>query len=100
LSFSIVSLSGLGMATANYWALTQTLIPSSAIGRVSGIQNCAASIAGIVAPLLTGWLKQRTGSYLAPMSACFVFLVAGVLSYALMVKERYAPQLLSELSAS
>jgi MFS transporter, ACS family, D-galactonate transporter len=94
LTFSIVSLSGLGMATANYWALTQTLIPSFAIGRVSGIQNCAASIAGIVAPLLTGWLKQRTGSYLAPMSACFIFLVAGVLSYVLMVKERYVPQLL------
>src|ERR1700731_3735607 len=57
LVFSMVSLSGLGLATANYWALTQTLIPASAIGRISGVQNCAASIAGIVAPVLTGWLK-------------------------------------------
>jgi nitrate/nitrite transporter NarK len=80
------------MATANYWALTQTLIPASAIGRVSGVQNCAASVAGIVAPLFTGWLKQRTGSYFAPMSACFVFLIAGVLAYTFMVKERYAPR--------
>ena len=92
LAFSIISLSGLGVATANYWALTQTLIPASAIGRVSGVQNCAASVAGIVAPLFTGWLKQRTGSYLAPMSACFVFLIAGVLAYTFMVKERYAPR--------
>ena len=94
LAFSIISLSGLGMATANYWALTQTLIPASTIGRVSGVQNCAASVAGIVAPLLTGWLKQRTGSYLAPMSACFVFLIAGVVAYTLMVNERYAPRTL------
>lgn len=94
LAFSIISLSGLGMATANYWALTQTLVPVAAIGRVSGVQNCAASVAGIVAPLLTGWLKQRTGSYLAPMSACFVFLIAGVVAYTLMVKERYAPRTL------
>jgi MFS transporter, ACS family, D-galactonate transporter len=94
LAFSIISLSGLGMATANYWALTQTLVPLSAIGRVSGVQNCAASVAGIVAPLLTGWLKQRTASYLAPMSACCVFLIAGVLAYTLMVKERYAPRTL------
>ncbi len=91
LTFSIVSLSGLGLATANYWALTQTLIPVSAIGRVSGIQNCAASVAGIAAPIFTGWLKQRTHSYEAPMMACFVFLVAGVLSYIFMVKARYAP---------
>jgi ACS family D-galactonate transporter-like MFS transporter len=92
LTFSIISLSGLGLATANYWALTQTLIPASAIGRVSGIQNCAASVAGIVAPIFTGWLKQHTGSYHAPMFACFAFLVCGVLSYLLMVKRRYAPQ--------
>jgi hypothetical protein len=42
--------------------------------------------------LFTGWLKQRTGSYFAPMSACFVFLIAGVLAYTFMVKERYAPR--------
>jgi MFS family permease len=91
LTFSVVSLSGLGLATANYWALTQTLIPVSAIGRVSGIQNCAASVAGIAAPIFTGWLKQQTGSYEAPMFACCVFLFVGVLSYLFMVKERYAP---------
>ena len=91
LTFSVISLSGLGLATANYWALTQTLIPAWAIGRISGVQNCAASIAGIVAPILTGWLKQTTGSYEAPMLACCLFLVAGVLAYVLLVKERYAP---------
>ena len=95
LIFSVVSLSGLGLATANYWALTQTLIPAWAIGRISGVQNCAASIAGIVAPILTGWLKQNTGSYEAPMFACAIFLVLGVLSYIFMVKERYAPEVAS-----
>jgi sugar phosphate permease len=92
LTFSVISLSGLGLATANYWALTQTLIPAAAIGRISGVQNCAASVAGIAAPLLTGWLKQATGSYEAPMLACCLFLVAGVLAYVFMVKERYAPE--------
>ena len=51
-----------------------------------------AYMAGIVAPILTGWLKQKTGSYDAPMLACGVFLVIGVLSYVFMVKERYAPK--------
>jgi MFS family permease len=92
LVFAVVSLSGLGLATANYWALTQTLIPASAIGRMSGVQNCSASVAGIVAPILTGWLKQRTGSYEAPMQAIWFFLVLGVLSYLVMVREKHAPK--------
>ena len=92
LLFAVVSLSGLGLATANYWALTQTLIPGAAIGRISGIQNCACSLAGIVAPILTGWLLQKTGSYEAPMMAILVVLVIGVLSYLLMIREKYAPK--------
>ena len=92
LVFAVVSLSGLGLATANYWALTQTLIPGAAIGRISGIQNCACSVAGIVAPILTGWLLQKTGNYEAPMLAVLVALLAGVLSYALMIREEYAPK--------
>ena len=90
--FAIVSLSGLGLATANYWALTQTLIPGEAIGRISGIQNCACSIAGIAAPIITGWLLQRTGSYEAPMIAILVVLLVGMLSYLLMVRDEYAPK--------
>jgi len=92
LVFAVVSLSGLGLATANYWALTQTLIPGAAIGRISGIQNCACSVAGIVAPILTGWLLQKTGNYEAPMMAVLVALLAGVLSYLFLIREKYAPR--------
>jgi len=92
LVFAIVSLSGLGLATANYWALTQTLIPASAIGRVSGVVNCSASLAGIVAPIVTGWLKQRSGGYQAPMQAIWFFLVLGALSYLVLMREKYAPR--------
>jgi len=92
LVFAVVSLSGLGLATANYWALTQTLVPASSIGRISGVQNCSASLAGVVAPLLTGWLKQQTGSYNAPMQAIWFILALGAISYMLMMREKYAPR--------
>lgn len=91
LFFSVFSLSGLGLATANYWALTQTLLPSGAIGRIVGIQNCAASVAGIVAPILTGWLVEKTGAYSAPMQAVLVVLVIGIAAYLFLVREKYAP---------
>ena len=95
LFFSVFSLSGLGLATANYWALTQTLIPRGAIGKIVGIQNCAASLPGIVAPILTGWLVQKTGGYEASMNAVWVFLLLGIGSYLLLVRRKYAPTAVS-----
>jgi MFS transporter, ACS family, D-galactonate transporter len=91
LIMAIVSLSGLGLATANYWALTQTLMPGAAIGRIAGIQNMASNMSGIVAPIMTGWLKAVTGSYAAPMYMVGGLLLVGVLAYVFMVHAKYAP---------
>jgi MFS transporter, ACS family, D-galactonate transporter len=88
LSVAVFSLAGLGLATANYWALTQTLIPGRAIGRVAGIQNCASNASGIAASLLTGWLKQTTGSYHTPLQAIWVVLLIGIFSYTFLVRRR------------
>jgi ACS family D-galactonate transporter-like MFS transporter len=90
LFFAVFSLSGLGLATANYWALTQTLVPGKALGRVAGIQNTAASIAGIAAPWLTGWMVQQTGRFNAPLMAVGFWLALGVGCYVFLVREKYA----------
>jgi ACS family D-galactonate transporter-like MFS transporter len=92
LFFAVFSLSGLGLTTANYWALTQTLIPGAAVGRIVGVQNCAANLPGIVAPILTGWLKTVTGGYEAPMQAIWFFLITGIAAYVFLVREKYSPK--------
>lgn len=86
--FALFSLSGLGLATANYWALTQTLVPKASIGRATGLQNFASNCSGIVAPILTGWLKEVTGSYAAPMGAVLGVLLLGVFSYGFLVRRQ------------
>jgi len=78
--------------TANYWALTQSLVPAPVIGRMVGIQACAASLPGIVAPRLTGWLKQASGGYDAPMQIVSLFLAVAGASYWFVVRDQYAPQ--------
>jgi MFS-type transporter involved in bile tolerance (Atg22 family) len=88
--FAVLSLSGLGLATGNYWALTQTMMPGPAIGRIVGLQNFASNASGIVAPILTGWLKTTTGSYEAPMQAIWLILITGVCAYAFLVRKKYA----------
>jgi MFS transporter, ACS family, D-galactonate transporter len=85
--FAVFSMAGLGLATANYWALTQTLIPRNAAGRIAGLQNTALNLAGIVAPILTGWLKQVSGSYTPSMQAIWVVLFIGVGAYLGLVRE-------------
>jgi len=90
LFFAIFSLVGLGLATANYWALTQSLVPRAALGRIAGVQNCAANLSGIAAALVTGWLKQATGSYEAPMRLIWLLLLLGVACYVFVVRRKYA----------
>jgi MFS transporter, ACS family, D-galactonate transporter len=92
LFFAVFSLTGLGLTTANYWALTQTLMPGNAIGRVAGVQNTAASLAGIAAPWITGVLVQQTGHFNAPLIAIGFWLAVGVGCYLLFVREKYALQ--------
>jgi MFS-type transporter involved in bile tolerance (Atg22 family) len=53
----------------------------------------AAALAGIVAPIVTGWLLHKTGSYVAPMTLIFVFLVIGALAVIVMLQPKWAPRM-------
>ena len=92
LFWAVISLSGLGLASANHLTLCRfTLIPASAVGLVTGVQNVSTSLAGIVGPLLSGWLKQKSGGYEAPMQAIFFFLVLGCLTCLVLLRRKWAP---------
>lgn len=92
LAFAIISLAGLGLATANYWALTQSLMPGAAIGRIAGVQNFASNLSGIAAPVVTGRLIALTGGYEAPMQAVLLILAMGIAGYLFLVRPKYAPR--------
>ncbi len=84
--FVIFSMTGLGLASANYWALTQSLMPAVPGGRLAGIQNTSLNLAGIVAPILTGWMIQFTGNYDAPMQFIWGILMIGVGAYVFLTR--------------
>ena len=90
LIFVVVSLCGLGLATANHWALPQTVFPKHLTGRVTGLQAFAASLPGFLAPLTTGWLKQATGSYTGPVELILLVLLIGLAAYLVAVREKFA----------
>lgn len=91
LFWNVASLTGLGLATANHLALCRlTLIPASSAGVVTGLQQVSAAMAGIIAPILTGWLLQVGGSYTLPIGAIFLFLIVGALTTAFGLRRKWS----------
>jgi len=93
LFWNVASLSGLGLATANNLALCRlTLIPKPAVGVVTGVQQVAVSLAGMVAPILSGWLLDVSGGYQLPMYVIFAFLLLGAVTTLFVLRREWAPK--------
>jgi len=76
-----------GLFSSNLWAITQTLAGTAAAGKWTGIQNCAGNLAGIAAPVATGFIVEKTGTfYFAFVWVCINLLVSA-LSYLLLVRK-------------
>jgi nitrate/nitrite transporter NarK len=77
---------GLGIATPNTWTLTQAVCSKKIVGTVSGIQNFGGNVGGILSPLLTGIIAERTGSYAMSFVLSGAILVAGMAAYAFLIR--------------
>jgi len=75
----------MGMSACNIWAMTQTLAGPTMVGRWTGVQNFAGNLSGAVAPALTGFLLDRTGSFHWPFFITAAVAWAGALSWMLVV---------------
>lgn len=82
----MLSYVGFGLFASNIWAITQTLAGVQAVGSWTGLQNCFANFAGIIAPLVTGMIVSRTGSFFAAFLSASIILVCGAASYFYVVR--------------
>jgi len=93
LFWNVLSLTLLGLATANNLALCKlTLIPKQAIGLATGVQQLATSLAGGVSASLSGWLLHVSGSYELPMQVIFIFLLIGATNTAILLRPKWSPK--------
>ena len=51
------------VATTSGWALATSLAPAALVATVEAMANIGGSIGGSLAPLVTGWVVQRSGSF-------------------------------------
>jgi MFS transporter, ACS family, L-galactonate transporter len=73
------------------WGLAQALSPAHMVGSVSAIQNFGSFVCASVAPLITGWLLDRTHSFDIALVICALFTCVGALSYWFIVKDPIDP---------
>jgi MFS family permease len=71
-----------GLSTANQLVLLQSCTPPKEVGLAVGIYNFVGNIAGILSPIITGFIiKFSGGSYTAAFVLAAVMLAASTLSY-------------------
>ncbi len=70
-----------GLSTGNLLVILQCCAPATDVGLWTGFENFAGNIGGIVAPLLTGFLIARTGSYSAGFMLAPALLLLGLIAY-------------------
>ena len=75
-----------GLSTANIYALVQRLSPDGEVGFSIGFMNLAGNLSGVAAPLVTGLIIARTGSYFPAFVVAVAALLAVLPIYWLMVK--------------
>jgi MFS family permease len=76
---------GCGIAGSGTFAFSQTLAGPQAAGRWTGLQNGFANLVGVVAPALTGFVVDRSGSFVAPMAITTVALMVGAMAWVFVV---------------
>ena len=75
-----------GLFSSNLWAVTQTLAGTAAAGKWTGIQNMFGNIAGIVVPVVTGFILDKTGQFSWAVASVCGFMMIGALSYLLIIR--------------
>jgi len=85
MSFLVLAFVGIGMYTSNAWAITQTMAGVEASGQWTGLQNGIGNLGGVVAPIVTGLLVGRLGSFQMAFFVAAGMLFASAVFYGWML---------------
>jgi MFS family permease len=70
-----------GFSAGNMLVILQYCAPPHEVGLWTGVYNFVGNVAGALAPLMTGYLVKKTGSYTPPFVLAAVAIAAGQFSF-------------------
>lgn len=76
-----LALGGLAFSAPIGWSIPSLIAPKGSVGTVGSIMNFVSNVAGIIAPILAGYVADATGSFALNFVIAGVILVLGILSY-------------------
>jgi len=89
-AFLMLAGAGCGPCSVTLYATAQIFAGPRAAGTYVGVQNAVGNLAGIIAPIVTGMIVDRTGSFINAFYVAAAVCAAGALCWALVVP-RIAP---------
>ncbi len=90
LLFSYIAL---GLAIANFWAITQIISPARLIGRFVGCQNAAAVAGGACAPIVTGRLLGNGHNFGRSFEVAALCLALAAVAILALIREAGVKQI-------
>jgi ACS family D-galactonate transporter-like MFS transporter len=76
-----MSIGGLSAASPVGWSIPSLIAPKESVGTLGGILNFGNQLAGIAAPIVTGYVVQATHSFFWAFAVAGAFLVVGIAGY-------------------
>ncbi|MHB8501624.1 MAG: MFS transporter [Candidatus Acidiferrales bacterium] len=76
-----LSIGGLSAASPVGWSIPSLIAPKESVGTVGGILNFSNQLAGIAAPIVTGYVVQATHSFAWAFVAATVILLVSIAAY-------------------
>lgn len=80
-----MSIGGLSAASPVVWSIPSLIAPRESVGTLGGILNFCNQVAGIAAPIVTGYVVQATRSFSWAFVAATVFLFVGIAGYVFLL---------------
>lgn len=80
-----VSIGGLSAASPVGWSIPSLIAPRESVGTLGGILNFGNQLAGIAAPIATGYIVQATHSFFWAFGAAGIFLLIGIAGYVFLL---------------
>ena len=80
-----IALGGLAFAAPIGWSIPGLIAPKGTVGTVGSIVNFFNNLAGIVAPIVAGFIFDRTGSFAANFLVAGAVLVLGIICFLVLL---------------